>query len=168
MTTTTTRRAMLAGAAALPALASSPAHPDIWAPRPDPIFAAIERHRAAMAECHDAVAVSSALRDDAPEHAAAQAITDRASAALDAAGEDLGAIEPTTTAGLLAVLGYVIGSIEAADDDELDGPGDRFDGGNWRLPHQVVVGDDGTEQHFALFFLRSIQRTVARLSVRGA
>jgi hypothetical protein len=91
------------------------------AEQPDPIFAAIEAHRKAMAACHAAVAVSANLSDGTPKHAAAQAITDRATAELDAAGENLAAIEPTTTAGLFAVLGHVIGCIEAADDDGLDG-----------------------------------------------
>jgi hypothetical protein len=198
--TSTTRRAMLAGTAALPALAATPALAAVRAPRDpaadvidafkrlspadlqrikdgivkanaadaaaDPIFDAIAAHRKAMAACHAAVDVSARLRDDTPEHDAAQAITDRATDDLDEAGKNLAAIEPTSAAGLFAVLSHVIGCIEEADGDGLGG--DLFDGGNWRLPHQVVVGDDGTEQHFALFFLRSIQRTLARLSVRGA
>jgi hypothetical protein len=150
---------MLAGTAALPALAATPAIADISALAPDPIYAAIEAHRRAMAASHAAVAVSAALPDDTPEHAAAQAVTDRADAESDDAGVNLAAIEPTSKAGLFDVLGYVIGCIEqAADDDGLNG--DQFDGGNWRLPHRVV-GDDGTEQHFALWRKNEVIKSAA-------
>jgi hypothetical protein len=46
MTMTTSRRAILAGAVSLPALATVPA---FATPAPDPVFAAIEAHVAARA-----------------------------------------------------------------------------------------------------------------------
>lgn len=152
MTTTTTRRAMLAIGAALPALAISSS----WGAVPDPIFAAIETHGRAMAAYSAAVDISADLRDADPEHDAAQVVTDRASTALEDAGSDLAGIEPTTAAGLFALLAYVT---ELTDDDE-------FDGGNWKLPHHVPC-NDGSEPHFVHYLLCSIATTLQNLTATG-
>jgi len=84
MTTTTSRRAVLAGAATMPALAV----PAIaTAAEPDPIFAAIERHRSAWAalesHCGDCSRNEANYTDDM--HKAAEAKT----AALSAAAYDV-------------------------------------------------------------------------------
>jgi hypothetical protein len=98
MTKTTSRRAILAGAAALataPALAASP--------NTDPIFALIEAHKIAFMErlqtLHDYYA------DETCEEAEA-----RSSAAMGAnynAAIQLVEITPTTLAGVVALIDYV-------------------------------------------------------------
>lgn len=152
ITTTTTRRAMLAIGAALPAFAIS----SCWGAVPDPIFAAMEAHRAACRTYSAAVDVSARLADGTPEHDAASAVTDCAESTLDDAGIDLADIEPATIAGLLALLNHVI---ELTEDDE-------FDGANWRLPHQVQC-DDGGEEHFVRRLLGSIESTLRNLTAAG-
>lgn len=152
MTTTTTRRAMLAIGATLPALAISSS----WGAAPDPILAAIEAHRAACRVYLAAVEVSGDLADGTPEHDAASAVTDRAESTLDDAGIDLADVEPTTMAGLLALLHHVTELTE----------GDEFDGGNSRLPLYVSC-DDGSEQHFVHRLLCSIASTLQNLTAAG-
>jgi hypothetical protein len=94
MSDSSTRRAVLAGAAALPAL-SVPA----IAAGPDPIFAAIERHRQLEA------AHISGLSDIFDRDVEAQS-NERCSQSFHALGE-LVAMTPTTPAGCAAVLRYV-------------------------------------------------------------
>jgi hypothetical protein len=116
-----------------------------------------------MAAYDAAVEVSSSLRDSTPKHKAAAAITDRANDELERAGANLADLEPTTTAGLLALLAHVLACIPEGDCDG-DGPGNEpFDGGNWRLPHMVAL-DDGNDEHFIVLLLRSIERTVCALA----
>lgn len=124
MKTATTRRAILAGAAALPALAIPVLAMSAGA---DPIFAAIEAHRAAFREFdatlkrkteledehHDLV--FSPTRNKTPEFAAARKAAgldamDRAeeetSAAESAARWHIATMLPTTAGGVVAVLAY--------------------------------------------------------------
>jgi hypothetical protein len=89
MSKTTTRRAVLAGIATAPALAA-PALA-LSGAGPDPIFAAIERHKA----CYVALGLS----EEEAVGAAVQAETD--------ASRKMAATVPTTLAGLLALLRYV-------------------------------------------------------------
>lgn len=98
MSATSTRRAILAGAATLPAL-SVPA----IAAAADPIFAAIERHRQAeaafTAACH--------AMDNAPSLEGAEALV---GARLDRAVQEytvLTGMTPTTVAGCAALLRYI-------------------------------------------------------------
>lgn len=153
--TTTSRRAVLAGIATAPVV-------DIWRPAPDPIYAAIERHRAALAASEAAVDISSRLRDDAPEHVAAMKVTDEADAELEASGRALAATA-TTLPGLAAMLTYLAGL--TADDN--------FDGGNWRVPVSVpseAGGEPATDmygeerdEHFVHFLLRSVAATLKQI-----
>src|SRR5262245_15467976 len=100
--TTTTRRAALGaiavGAAAIPSLAAA------GAVAPDPVFAAIETHRAAYAVFNEAVRAGSRLVS-IPEQIDAR--IDEASAGETAAAEALAATVPTTFGGVAAVLKYV-------------------------------------------------------------
>jgi hypothetical protein len=66
-TKTTTRRAVLSGAAALPAGAMLPAVAGAAPTEPDPIFAAIERHRLAYAELKAANSEMSAAEERVPK-----------------------------------------------------------------------------------------------------
>ena len=97
-----------------------------------------------------------ALRMAPPEHDAASAVTDRAETTLDDAGIDLADVEPTTAAGLLALLHHVTELTEE----------DTFDGGNWRLPLYVDC-DDGSEEHFVHRLLCSIESTLRNLTATG-
>ena len=107
MTTTTSRRAILAGAAALPALAA----PDALAATltPDPIFAAIETHKATFMRRMETGAALSRIRDFGPDDREAEHATadDMAREADEAAAFDLVLIEPTTVADVLALIDYV-------------------------------------------------------------
>lgn len=130
----------------------------------DPIFEKIEAHRKAMAACHAAVNVSASLHDGTPKHRAAQAITDHATEELEDAGSDLADVEPTTSAGVLALLAHVLECIREGGND---GAGETFDGGNWRLPHTIAL-DDGTEEHFIYRLLCSLESTLQSLGGGGA
>jgi hypothetical protein len=106
------RRAVLAGAALVaapvPALAAG-------LNDPDPIFAAIERHKAAYRiqmeagriRCHTADAKWSPEYDPVECEAAKEAYTAAADASDDAAADALTTIRPTTMAGVLALLHHV-------------------------------------------------------------
>jgi hypothetical protein len=113
MTTTTSRRAILAGAAVLPALAI-PAMTMLPAGA-DPIFAAIERHRqieaAYVAACNaipSAKFLTPAI-NEMEKHAGN--LCHRSSDALG----DLVAMTPTTLAGCAALLRYLEAHEEAYD-----------------------------------------------------
>src|ERR1035437_79114 len=103
MTTTTTRRAILAGTAALPALAIIPARAVAAAGGVDPIFAAIEKHRqieaAFVAACNEHV-------EKAREPAREDRVVKLGHRSSNALGE-LVAMTPTTVAGCAAVLRYL-------------------------------------------------------------
>jgi hypothetical protein len=89
----------------------------------DPIFAAIERHRELSADYTAAVDISSKL-EDGPEFEAADAIAgDRCGDLLDHA-DALIHLEPTTMAGIIALMRYVASLEEwqtPQDSDEFDG-----------------------------------------------
>jgi hypothetical protein len=93
MTTTTTRRAILAGAAALPALAIIPAMA-VDAAGVDPIFAAIERHRQIEAAFAASGKASGNCSDELGE-------------AEYKAYVGLVTMTPTTLAGCAALLRYL-------------------------------------------------------------
>jgi hypothetical protein len=99
------RRAVLAGIATAPALAA----PALALSGPDPIFAAIERHKATY--------VALGLSEEGAVDAAVDAETD--------ASRKMAATVPTTLAGLLALLRYVEkmhngdGGEEMLDEDGL-------------------------------------------------
>jgi hypothetical protein len=94
MSTQLNRRALVAGAAALPAIA---APVTILAGEPDPIFAAIEDHRAKNA------AFRAALHDGSDEEAQFAACDIEWDAA-----HDMFLTVPTTRAGIEALVAYVI------------------------------------------------------------
>ena len=110
--TTPSRRAVLAGAATLPALAV----PSIVqaSNSPDPIFALIERHKTAYRremecgrECFNTVDAPWAPEYDAAVHAAAEAADQSATEASQDAAFALTEIQPTTIAGVVALIEYV-------------------------------------------------------------
>jgi hypothetical protein len=111
MSSDITRRLIVAGAASLSiagsvasAAPSALASPAVGGP--DPIFAAIEAHREAFMRKMKAGRVSIAC-SDTPEEEAAWAVEDAARDVLSDAAFDLTEIQPTTLAGVLALLAYV-------------------------------------------------------------
>ncbi len=101
---TTTRRAVLAGAAAIAAGAN--VVPAV-ALAPDPIFATIETHKAAYKAWAEAVHVESELHHKDPRMPAADKALRDATDACDDAGRTLATLRPTTIAGVLALLDYI-------------------------------------------------------------
>jgi len=156
MTASMSRRSMIAGATALPAAAMIPAAsiaadrtpPDgfhlvveengrRWfeADAPDPIFAAIEAHKAANATYSQVCPISSNMTRDDPGYAEADAATEAACHAERDAAIDLAYVAPTTRAGVTALLEYVLEDdrdypahedwpTEITDPDVLDYTGD--------------------------------------------
>lgn len=90
---------------------------------PDSIYAAIERHRELSADYTAAVDISSKL-EEGPEFEAADEISgDRCRDLLDHA-DALSRLEPTTLAGVIALMRYVANLEEwqtPRDSDEFDG-----------------------------------------------
>ena len=111
----TTRRAVLAGAAALPALAIIPATALPAIGGTDPIFAAIERHRQAeaayLAACNEHV-------ERAKEQAREERVIKLCHRSSNALGE-LVAMTPTTVAGCAAVLRYLEAHEQSYDEAVL-------------------------------------------------
>ena len=110
---THSRRAILAGIAAMPALAA----PALALSGPDPIFAAIETHRATWA---DLSARCSAL--DAADTPEAEAELSRIMAVDNEAAGELADAKPVTLAGAIALLRHSVEFSEeyAFEDDEDD------------------------------------------------
>jgi hypothetical protein len=141
MTTTTSRRAILAGAAALPALATSQALANFSNLTPDPIFAALDAYRRADAAC---VAVDG----DMPDHLMG---------ARDDAIDVLLRARPTTPDGLSAFTGWTreqadwlcrngstwapsyLSKVAAAIDDATRGMTGLQP---WSPPASIVTGND--------------------------
>ena len=128
----------------------------------DPIFTAIERHCAAMAAFSAAVDKSAVL-PPSPELDAANAIIVRKSDEMDNAGVDLIAVQPTTFAGLIALLSHIA---ECSRSEK---------GEDWRLPDLALFDsqtgrlrpaeslEPGSEA-FAYFAMLAIANAVGRLA----
>jgi hypothetical protein len=122
------RRALVAGAAS-----AAVAIPAAAAPMPDPIFAAIEAHRAAWAALEkDCSQLSDA---STPE---AEAEFDRLNDAVEEAAGTLVDTQPTTMAGAVALLRHVA---------EHEGRGDTFD---------LEDGDDGKTKPWSYFMHQTL------------
>lgn len=97
------RRTLVTSAAALPVLAV----PAVAAStEPDPIFAAIERHRSAWVEWTATVGVWADMSHKDPRHHEAQFTMDEKGRVRDEACNDLLTTYPTTVAGVVAFLRY--------------------------------------------------------------
>jgi hypothetical protein len=77
------------------------------APTVDPIFAAIEAHRDAFIRCMERARIFSRLKPGTRKYEAADARSVEAYGLRKVAEEELANTEPTTMAGILALLGYV-------------------------------------------------------------
>ena len=161
--TTTTRRTVLAGAAALPALAA----PSIVQASTDPIFALIERHKAAYRrhmECGQ-VASGTTSYELAPDYDAAVLATAEAAAqaafkASHAAAFALTKIQPTTIAGVLALLQHVdafnSGAFYLEPDREI------IDWQSNPAEWPAVTGQDDIDM-FGYALLSNVRRAVAAI-----
>lgn len=128
----------------------------------DPIFTAIESHRAAMAGFSDAVDRLAVLLPG-PEWDAANAITARKSDEMDNAGVDLITVQPTTFAGLIALLSHIV---ECSRSEKCE---------DWRLPAMLLFDrqtgrlrpaeflESGSEE-FAYFAMLAVANTIRRLA----
>jgi hypothetical protein len=141
---------------------------------PDPIFAAIEAHRKAHAEfgtIHDRECAleeelphdkhrsglhpgGEIVETDDPRWIAAIQATHEASHLADEAAAGLAGIEPTTIAGVCALLNYFV-EVEAIDGGAL-----------W--PDNLIDDDEPALEHwsasFGYFVARNVARALARLS----
>lgn len=103
MTGHSTRRAILAGVASLPVLAL----PAAAIAGPDPVFAAIERHRAAVLAYFEAAKPPFEMNDDDPRQADLRGAMVEAMDIAFEAGRSLAETVPTTMSGILAVIAHV-------------------------------------------------------------
>jgi hypothetical protein len=157
-TITTTRRAILAGAASLSALAI----PAAAVAAHDPVFGAIERHRAAFLAYLSAARVSMSTNDDAPEYRARDDATDDAYAAENAAAQMLAATVPTSIAGIVALIAYVdefnAGGVALPDD-----PKDWYSTAqNWPL-----FDEENEIDRFGFAILSNVRRTLEAMAVQS-
>lgn len=128
----------------------------------DPIFIAIERHRTAMAGFSDAVDASAVLLPG-PELDAANAISVRKSDEMDNAGIDLITVQPTTFAGLIALLSHLL---ECSRSEK---------GEDWRLPRTLLFDRqtgglrpaqllEPRSEEFGYFAMLAVANTIRRLA----
>jgi hypothetical protein len=149
MTSTTSRRALLTAAAALPVLTV----PALASAEPDPIFAAIERCRKAY-EAHGAACTALGAYEETQgflrtnEHSKFEELEDAAGDASAGAIRNLCLTVPTSADGLCAVVNYFL---DEADEYFLN----------------VVMGedDDGSTGDA---FMRSLRTFAERLAARAA
>jgi hypothetical protein len=106
--TTTTRRGVLAGAASLPALAvPAAAIGSFSSPIDDPVFAAIERHKATFRKRMEAGSAHFDLSPSDPQNAELVAADEIATDEDTVAAYELADTQPATMAGVLALIDYV-------------------------------------------------------------
>lgn len=123
MTNTTSRRAILAGAASLSALAI----PAIATVAPDPIFAAIEAHETATVDLN---AACKANLDDE--------VTSDLLIAQDKVMVDLLETSPTSLAGVAAVLRYVGAYCESDDTYLFENTNDPLNSAGAAFPSMLA------------------------------
>jgi hypothetical protein len=143
--TNLSRRAILAGAASVPALAS----PAAFASAPvavDPIYAAIAAHRTANFEYHDDENI---VDEDHPQYDKEMW---RLSDATKAAAFNLCDVQPTTIAGAIALLNYYAEVTVSHGATGEDWPMERED------------KQDGIEKPFDYFLTRNVARALGNIS----
>ena len=104
------RRTILAGAAAVPALAipaAGAASTFATASEPDPVFATVAAHREAFVEHMRAARLDGKFMRSDPGAEATGAALDAADEALDGATLELSEVVPTTMAGVVALLRHL-------------------------------------------------------------
>jgi hypothetical protein len=174
MSATTSRRAVLAGAATAIAASTGIGTAGIVSTKAmesDPIFAAMKTHRAAFIREMETGDIKCNLEDGTPEHQAADAAETIASDALDDAEDGLLLTEPTTMAGVLALLAYV-------DDVFTQKIVHPTDPSNWHSSHttwghrtddDIVDLFDGEpiKLPFTFWIMRNIRTALEAMSVQS-
>jgi hypothetical protein len=162
MTTTTSRRAILAGAAALAAV---PAITATAGYSPDPIFAVIEAHKAAFRNYLQTSAVHFADEEDkVAEAAGLEARSDCNDVAMN-----LVDIEPTTMAGVVALIDYV-DSFNRGDFTFEDMKSSVCEWPGGMLVDEETydeAGAEGGELGFAFAVLLNVRDALAGLAVQS-
>jgi hypothetical protein len=146
-----------------------------WSPRlhlalDDPIYAAVEAHIAAEREHLRKVHVSAALHDTDPGYDEAFAVTAAADEVRYASMDALLEVEPTTIAGLLALVDHV----EAFNCGEVHRSlGYQFDGHTSEMwpdfDDDDVVDDWGRRLNlpYAFWMLRHVRKSLAKLTANA-
>jgi hypothetical protein len=141
--------AAIAGGALLGATLPLPESAGAAQPSPDPIYALIERHRELSARYDAAVSVSAKLFDG-PEWEAAEEVTAAACTALLDFADSLVCSEPTTLAGVIALLRYAAALQE------------------WEIPRNLEVVDvDGELIDWSRAFFATVANALDRIGVRA-
>jgi hypothetical protein len=135
----------------------------------DPIFAAIERHRRLYLKQMASGQIAFHLHVGTPVHEAAAAKHKREDDACDSAAIALTTIQPTTLAGVLALMDYAAafntGRLFLPNDPEEwrswpgDWPGDRHPA----LNDETVLRAIDSDEPFAWFLMRNIRNALADL-----
>jgi hypothetical protein len=128
----------------------------------DPIFTAIERHRAAMATFSDAANMLAVLLPG-PEFDSANAITGRKSDGMDNAAVDLITVQPTTFAGLIALLSHIVDCSRSEKGEDWRLPGRLlFDSQTGRLRPAEFL--EPRSEEFTYFAMLAVANTIRRLA----
>ena len=175
----TSRRAILAGASVLAAAASVPISACAAVPShgaisdPDPIFAAIERHKIAFRLSQEAGRVASVTVDAkwSPEYDEAlcranKAADEDAEADAAQAARKLTTIQPTSVAGVLALIRHV----EAFNDGAYYlAPKDGSTINDWRSRpmHWPESADEDEIDLFGYFVLANVRRALEAMAVQA-
>jgi len=159
MTTTTSRRAILAGAASLPALAIPAAA--VTAP-PDPILALIEAHKAAFRIRLQKLAIHFADEEDK----GAEAASNKAMDASVSAAMSLVDTTPTTIAGVVALIAYVDSFNRGAFKvEDMQSSVSEWPGGNLVDEKIYEASGESGELGFAFAVLLNVGDALAALAV---
>jgi hypothetical protein len=161
MTAETTRRLILAGAAAAVPTLSLPTFAD---PAPDPIFAAIEKNRQAYIARMRACRIEAEAVPNEPRWNEIRAAATEADAASDKAALALTTTQPTTMAGVLALLEHV----EAFNEGEISLADTRDLSGVWHSGPMFwpVIEDENKENIFGYLILVNVHRALQTLTSR--
>jgi hypothetical protein len=158
----TTRRAVLAGAASLPALAVAPA----VAIAGDPIFLAIDRHRRTFMQTLFDIEPSMQMYGSDPDYEKAAAAAAAAWDRTHAAAVDLIKVQPTTLAGVIALLKYVEEfNSGALQHPELEGSYSEL--ALWQDYELADENGDVLDQPFAYWVMWNVRRALEALSAAG-
>jgi hypothetical protein len=165
------RRAILAGAAAVPALAALPAGA-FASTEPGPAFAAIDTHREVLVRAMAAGRHSSHLGQRDGGKKEADAAQDLAYAAEDDAQWELANVVPTTFAGVLALLAYLddlyTGRIALPEDSDWYS-GEETDGISSFVDEEILQKFSGEPIELPLIFwiTRNIRTALQEMAVQS-
>jgi hypothetical protein len=165
------RRAILAGAASVPAFALPAAA--LASTEPDPAFAAIDTHREALVRKMAAARRDSELERDDDGKKEAEAAETLARAAEDDAQWELAIVVPTTLAGILALLAYLddlyAGEVALSEDPKNWHSGEDESGLSTFADEEIIDKFHGEPIELPLIFwiTRNIRTALQTMAVRS-